>query len=283
MAISLALSGSVARNPAPNRESVTLTEMQIIADALIVAWIDINAYVTLENLNDIGADGFEPDYDFIGDGDGTYVIRQHKAVFETSRQDLTVGFWLWDGPYVNYQPGRTDANDIFGYDEGTPLDPWGSPYYFFTPAGLVRPPNHITQEFYGDYFNQYTIVSFGPDFAYGGDDDIFYQWGDAPTVTSLTSLSVDSVRVGETLSLKGYKFGEQGDGFEVLLNGVAATDGFTTWTERLITKTILPTDPLGEVTVAVGYDDDDPTSPPLTVTILPKIDAADPGVYWRAW
>lgn len=258
--------------------NVALDEMATLADAETLCAVDTGYYVSLENLNDISQDGFEPDHDFIGDGGGTAVIRPSHARFLDRRLDLTVGPLSWQGPYVNYQ--RTDDEDWFEFDIGTPLDPWGGLYYFYTPAGLVDPPMDVTLDDYGDAFDRYAIVSYGPDLLFDTSDDLFYHFGSAPAAILLTSVSPSTARVGDLLTFRGYRFGQPGGNVRILFNGTAVEDGFTTWTPTVIRRRALATDPLGEVAVSVTGGGT-PTTPPLALRLLPA--ASPPSNAWLVW
>lgn len=266
-------SGAIVRGA---EEIVALSEMQTLAEAEQWVYLDTRCFVSLENLDDISVWGFNPTYNFIGDGGGTPVIDPATARFAPERRDLLNTMWAWQGPYVSYQRSRTDWQNIFGYDVGTPLDPWGNPYYLFTPAGLVRPPMGITLESYADQFDRYTIVSYGPDGQPGGDDDLFYSFGYPPTVLVFTSIVPQSVSVGESITIRGYNMGAAGGNVDVLFNGVAVTDGFTTWTSHVIKKTILSADPLGTVQVALRSPAG--TTQPMAITINPRKNAV---LFWE--
>jgi hypothetical protein len=257
-------------------ETVALVEMQTMADAEELVFVDTGFFVSLENLDDISVDGYLPAYNFIGDGGGTPVIDPATARFQPNRRDLLTGFNAWGGPYVTYQPGRTDRNNVFGFDPGTPLDPWGGLYYLFTPAGLVRPPLSVTLDYYADQFDLYAIVSFGPDGAFGGGDDMAYTFGLPPTALTLTSISPLTVRAPDTLDIKGYNFGTQGGGVELLINGSPVTNGIISWQDGLIQKRLLASDPAGAARVSLRRGAF--ATQEIAVTILPAQTAAS--TWW---
>ena len=227
---------------------VAQSEMSELITAQELCFIDTNFYVSLENLDDLPFNT-TPNYDYIHDGGGTWVIGSGSANFLPGRRDLLNAFLSWRGPYITYQPGRTDDSDFFNYDIGTPLDPWGTPYYFFTPLGLVDPPNGVTAGFYGDAFDRYTIVSFGPDGEFQGGDDLFMQFGGAPTQPTLSSLPQVLFRAGDLVEFHGYNMGGLGGNIELTFNGSAVTDGIQSWSSTMIQKRITASDSFGLINV----------------------------------
>lgn len=161
--------------------------MAILADALQVCALDTNYYVALEALDDLSYPTVAQPFDFIDEGGGSYVIRPWEGKFTASRVALASSPSLWRGPYVSFQPGRIQLADG-PYDKGSPLDPWGTPYYFFSPLGLLRGDSgSVTLELYGDQFDRYTIVSLGPDRVMS-QDDLTYQFGSGVTARVISSL-----------------------------------------------------------------------------------------------
>ena len=247
---------------------IALSEMQTIANALILAKIDTGFYVSLENLDDVINPNASVLYDYIGDGGGTPVIDPDTARFQAERRDLINAFNAWRGPYVTYQPSQADHLNIFGYDQGTPLDPWGAPYYLYTPVGLVRPPLDVTLEDYGDQFDRYAIVSYGPDWFFGGGDDLLDLFGSPPTRLTLTSIRPLTASRGNSITLKGYHFGNGSDGVALLFNGQVISDGIESWTDQEIRRTILSTDPPGEIIVRLRNTGGTVTLP-IRITLFP--------------
>jgi hypothetical protein len=184
-------------------------EMAILASALEICALDTTYYVPLEALNDVSDPNAVPAYDYIDHNGGTYVIKPWEGCFRPSRVALTTAFFPWRGPYVTFQPGRTQIGTS-PYDEGSPLDPWGNPYLFFSPLGLLRgDTGSLTLEYYGDQFDRYAIVSFGPDVVKSADDLIYFFGGGVtssvisslrgPTTVALTSgpFAADSLRASQ--------------------------------------------------------------------------------------
>ena len=128
--------GKLARLPDP-RDTVALAEMVTLATQLEVCAIQTTYYVSLETLNDLSSDYLNTPYDYINYEGGTFVIRPTEGRFRPQRINLLTAFNAWDGPYMNYQASQTQTG-FTPYDRGSPLDPWGNPYYFFSPLGLLR-------------------------------------------------------------------------------------------------------------------------------------------------
>ncbi|MCX7048883.1 MAG: hypothetical protein NTX50_25780 [Candidatus Sumerlaeota bacterium] len=265
--------------------AVAYGEMQTLADAETWVAIDINYYVSLESLDDSLNASANPAYNYIMDSGGAPVLDLTTARFYPTRQNLGLSYHLWQGPYVTYQMGKTDDTNSYGYDIGTPLDPWYRPYYLFSPAGLVKPPMSITLDYYGDSFDKYTIVSFGPDGQFGGDDDLFYQFGSPPVTTLLTSVLPLQVPAGGALVLKGWNFGIQSVGnVQVLFNGAALpAEDITTWTTRLINIQAPSDAQPGTATLAMSVSGF-PQAPSFIITIEPRIipPTLKPS-FWKFW
>ncbi|KPL08279.1 hypothetical protein AMJ85_08455 [candidate division BRC1 bacterium SM23_51] len=218
------------------REIAALLDMQAMRDAEVWAYLDTGYLHTLENLNDIL--GFETNYDFddIMDGGGALVISLVTARFLPQRLDVRQASHLWLGPYVTFQQGHFSI-DGAGYDPGTPLDPWGNPYYLFTPVGLVRPTlGTVTLELYGDQFDRYAIVCLAGD-GVMSDDDLIVFFGSPPfglpSQTTISSLVPDLAAPGQQVTVRGYNFGsEQGDSeLRLAGNPIASV---VSWSDRAI-------------------------------------------------
>ena len=217
---------------APQR-AITELEMQTLAEAMEIVYLDTGYYVSIENLNDLLSYHTVHDFDNIDQFIGTWVVDPSTALFYPDKVELTHVPHLWLGPYVTYQDDRI-ALDGGGYDRGTLLDLWGTPYYLFSPAGLVRTDQHIvTLELYGDYFDSYAIVSLGPD-GIKSADDIVRTFGAPPTRLVLTSLSAPGAYPGDTIALCGYNFGSRSRQAPELFLGVAPVSSILSWTDRLI-------------------------------------------------
>ncbi len=231
-------------------ETVALADMRNMAQALELVALDTTRYVSLENLNDVSASNTTNPFDSIRDQGGPYTIIPQDGFF-LPRKDLTLGPNPWRGPYVNFQQGRTQTG-LTPYDQGSPLDPWGTPYYLFNPFGLVRgDQGTITQELYADRFDRYTIVSLGPDRVMSSDD-IPFVFGAGVTSSRLTSLRgtgvtltsspqappIYDVKAGATVILRGFNFGGPASNKSVTFDGTLLTDVIS-WTSREITV-VLP-------------------------------------------
>lgn len=238
----------------PEQKAITELEMQILAEAMETVYIYIGYYVSIENLNDLLSHYTVHDFDNIDQFIGTWVVDSSTALFYPEKVDLTHVPRLWTGPYVTYQDDRI-ALDGAGYDRGTLLDLWGTPYYLFSPAGLVRTDQHIvTLELYGDYFDSYAIVSLGPD-GIKSSDDVFRTFGAPPTRLVLTSASVPSAYPGERIALRGYNFGSRSrQAPELFLNG-SPVSTILSWTDRLIEFTVPEGAASGYLKVAKGSEE----------------------------
>ena len=231
-------------------DSIALQEMSNLAQAEQFCLIDTNFYVSLENLDDLPVNT-SPTYNFINAGGGTWVIGQTTANFLPNQRNLLTAFLKWQGPYITYQAGRADDADFFNYDIGTPLDPWGSPYFFYSPLGRIDPPNSITAADYADTFDRFAIVSYGADGMYQGGDDLFIEFGGAPANPTLSANPNKFFSVGDTATFRGYNFGAQGGSIQLTFNGAAVTDGILSWSSTQIQKLILPADPQGAIIVGL--------------------------------
>lgn len=211
---------------------LTELEIQTLIDAEEQVMIDTGYYVSIENLNDLPTDNVTYWFDYINEGGGAAVIDHHTGMFKPVRVDLLTPPNLWQGPYVTYQPGRI-ALDGAGYDVGTLLDFWSNPYYLFTPLGLARPPSQsITQDLYGDQFDRYAIVSLGPD-GVKSDDDIIRFFGGAPTALVVSSVNPNTAEAGETVTLRGYNFGDSQGDSQLILNNTIVNE-IESWSDREI-------------------------------------------------
>lgn len=151
-------------------------DLRALATALETCALDTTYYVSLETLNDLDWSAANPLWDNLTRSGGPYVLRPTEGRFRPARVNLATAFNRWQGPYMTYQDGQTQTGTT-PYDQGSPLDPWGTPYYFFSPLGLVRgDAGTITLELYGDAFDRYTLVSLGPD-GVQSTDDLIYRFG----------------------------------------------------------------------------------------------------------
>jgi hypothetical protein len=231
---------------------VAQLELQTLANQMVVVHIDTNWFTTLENLDDLPSPTTTRLHDYINHLGGALVIDPYTGRFPNPpRLDLLnrpPGL-SWQGPYVTYQPNRIDdANSL--YDEGTPLDPWGRPYLFYSPLGLVVPRSQsIELTGYQDSFDSYTLVSLGPDGVVSGDDLIRTIAGFPIAVPSISSVRIgppaDKSAAWE-LRVKGYRFGAtRGSG--VLLRDGLPLEPIATWTDTLVTAPLADVPPPGTV------------------------------------
>lgn len=243
----LFFTGQLAASP---EDVVAQSELQLIGQALVQLQADTTFFTTIENLNDLGSSSVSNAYDYINDSGGALVIRPFFGDFDSSRVNLLarpVGL-EWQGPYLNVQQSRTSTSNF--YDVGTFLDPWGRPYLFFSPLGLLNPTTEsVTLDFYGDDFNQYTLVSLGFDGIVSGDDHTYgLGIGVTRLVISSSSLlsgaptggligttanqeEMGSATAPYTLRIKGYLFGAAPGTVE--LNGVSTP--VASWSANEIT------------------------------------------------
>jgi hypothetical protein len=229
-------------------ETAALLDMATMRDAEVWAHLDTNYLHTLENLNDLIDFDTNFYFDDIMDGGGAQVISLLTGRFHPSRLDMRQPLHVWQGPYVTFQQGRISI-DGAGYDPGTPIDPWGNPYYFYTPLGLVRPTlGDITLEMYGDLFNSYAIVSLG----YDGDvseDDLIVTFGyPPPSVTTISSVNPAMTYPGRTVTVRGYQFGPGQETSWVELGG-RKVDSVESWDDRTIVLRVPPWASSGDVQV----------------------------------
>jgi len=111
----------------------------------------------------------------------------------------------WEGPFINFQRfNDTDKDPTNLNRDDYPLDPWGNPYLFYSPLGVIDniPTINADGTFSSGLFNgslvigsdpnrfdRWAIVSLGPngrsDFAQIIQDDIVYLFGSVRSETSL--------------------------------------------------------------------------------------------------
>ncbi len=229
--VCIAVMAANAKPPSVNKsKQITEYELQTLAEGEDRVRIDTTYYTTIENLDDLPVSNLENDFDFINYGGGAVVVNPRTAMVESERVDLLEPPNIWYGPYVTFDPNRiSDATE--DYDEGSLLDFWGNPYYFFTPLGLVKPRTEsISLELYGDYFDRYAIVSLGPD-GKKSSDDIIRLFGGAPTELVISSLNPSTVQHGDEVTVRGYNFGEEQGGSQVVLNDFAIPT-ILSWSDR---------------------------------------------------
>lgn len=252
----------------PGAITATLSEMQTLTDAMELVYLDIGGYVSIENLNDLLSDQTVHDFDNISLGGGTWVIDPTTAFFYPQMLNLSVPPHRWLGPYVTFNESRITLSGN-GYDRGTLLDLWGTPYYLFSPAGLVRSDQHaITLELYGDYFDSYAIVSLGPD-GVKSSDDLIRTFGLPPIKPVITSLSATSAYAGDALRLRGWNLGTQSGerAAATLYLGAMPITTIKSWSERLIEFTVPEGASSGNIRIVRGTYETN--SLPLTILERP--------------
>ncbi|HOE97427.1 MAG TPA: hypothetical protein PK847_12675 [Candidatus Sumerlaeota bacterium] len=225
-------------------------EMATLAEGLTQCAVDTSWYVSLETLNDVAAANLEPHYDSLNDAGGVWVLRPGRGLFHPARRDLASGVLRWRGPYVNFQSGRTQTGPE-PYDLGSPLDPWGRPYLLFSPLGLVRgDEGTVTQEYYGDAFDRYTIVTLGFD-GVMSEDDQFHAFGAGITDFVISSARAvdelkaegDALPAGGVIRIRGYNLGISPEDGQVVLGDRVLTD-VSSWTPVAV-EVAIPADVRG--------------------------------------
>ncbi len=190
------------------------------------------------------------------------MVPPSEGRFLPTRVNLLTSYHRWRGPYLTFQPGRTQAG-IQPYDQGSPLDPWGSPYYLFSPLGLLRGDSgSVTLELYGDFFDRYALVSLGRD-GVQSSDDLIYTFGPGVTSFALTSLRGPQVErlgsglqslsaagsqgspptpdfrvpAGSVLTIRGVNLGSVQGTARVMWGDIELTN-ISNWTSREVTVTL---------------------------------------------
>ena len=213
----LALGVAAGSAPAAQR---TAAELQLanFQQAMEMFYLDTNRLTTIENLDDIFDPNAEPPHQWINNGGGALVLRPEEGV--PFRQVLTED--EYQGPYLSYPSGAEREDPDGDYDEGTPLDPWGNPYYFYSPLGLIEPKQDgLSLRYYGDQFDTYTFVSHGPD-GVPSENDVIRSMGLTVTEPAVSSATL-TVEIGNKddgnheLLIRGYVLGA--DPGEILFDG----------------------------------------------------------------
>ncbi len=241
MLAALVLGPAIAQAQA-DKSAVTLSELQTLADAMTLVELDTGYFTTLENLDDLPTFTFVNPFDYIDDMGGALAIRPSRGDFAANPRvdflNLPASF-AWQGPYISVQSSRIEDSDG-DYDQGTILDIWGEPYYFYTPVGLVDPKvEDVTLRFYGDDFADYRIVSHGPDGVFGTADDLsrFVAPGNITTAQISSTRVATSSRKGAEpyqVRVKGFRFGNAPGTLSV--GGVSLVPD--SWSDQLVTAPI---------------------------------------------
>ncbi len=233
----LAAAPAPVSNPAPlgARETAALADMAALRDAEIAAWLDTGYFVPLEALNDMLESQTLYYFDDIMYGGGAQVLSLQTGNFLAHRVDVRLPPHRWGGPYVNFQQGRFSL-DGAGYDPGTPTDPWGNPYYLFSPLGLVQPwSGTVTLDLYGDTFDRWTLVSLAADGVMSADDLIvpFEASFGPPTTLVISSLAPSRAAPGTHVTVRGYNFGAAQGTSRIELDG-RTVGTVVSWGDRTV-------------------------------------------------
>lgn len=204
-------------NKAENaRKATAAAECRQMADAEEACASIHGLYVPLQVLDDITRGTNSTNYtDSIDRESGIFLIDPNapvqllttrNPVISQSSPDARVRNLVldWQGPFLNAQRvniGNSDSREptsVNNYIQlDFPLDPWGNPYRFYSPLGLIGsraqvtdPAQWLTDGNFSDglvtnaqqRFDRFAIVSFGPDGisdfdTSGNDDDIIYFFG----------------------------------------------------------------------------------------------------------
>lgn len=229
----------------PEKATVTaaVVEMSNLAQAMEIFFIDHDRFTTLENLDDLAAPNPNRPWQNINDGGGALVFRPSDSVL--FRQFFPPE--TYPGPYMSgFQDHRIEGPDG-DYDLGTPLDPWGSPYYFYSPLGLIEPrTDSISLRYYGDAFDRYTIISHGPDGIPMTEADLGWQFGITITVATISSATVlpEATKGGDrVVRIRGYNLGSNTGQAAILADGEEWPATITSWEpSEILLETIPPSD-----------------------------------------
>ncbi|MCX8035499.1 MAG: IPT/TIG domain-containing protein [Candidatus Sumerlaeia bacterium] len=233
----LAAAPRLPQGPGPlgAREVAALTDMAALRDAEIAAYLDTGYFFPLEDLNDLLESQTLYYFDDIMYGGGARALSLQTGNFVAQRVDVRFPPRRWGGPYVNFQQGGFSV-DGAGYDPGTPTDPWGNPYYLFSPLGLVHPwSGTVTLDLYGDAFDRWTLVSLAGDGVMSADDLIvpFEASFGPPTTLVISSLSPSRAAPGTHVTVRGYNFGAVQGTSRIELDG-RAVGTIVSWGDRTI-------------------------------------------------
>jgi hypothetical protein len=290
-AVALGYCVNVAAQPAPNQsanEAAALAEMNTLANAEEICAGIQNFYVSLETLNDVVPIGVSGSFDNVNLNGGSFALRLHSGFFDATRTFFD-GTPQWEGNYVNYQQNKIQVLPD-PYDLGSPLDPWFTPYYFFSPHGLVRGDNGaITQELYGNDFDRFAIVSLGADGVMSNDDLIFL-FGGGVTSLGLSTVSGASVLMdhsklgtkfaaaeGALIELEGYVFGATQGASQAFFGATELTD-ITSWSATSVTLN-LPAGLTGTAPIFLRVGGNDSNALSLTIHGAPVNGVGDWRVY----
>lgn len=206
------------------RIATARTEVEEIAKAQQLCALTHGVYVPLQILNDLplpeGGGSSPTGTDDVENSTASTILlidvtksatsqvgsQVNLANFATNNLAARVYFG-WKGPYLNvnrvFKADSADRNFVARMSH--PLDPWGNPYRFFSPVGIIGTSSNAAtgatdyqQTSFSDgnlnttpdRFDRYAVVSFGPDGVGGtvGDDgdDIYYVFGIDPNETTFS-------------------------------------------------------------------------------------------------
>jgi prepilin-type N-terminal cleavage/methylation domain-containing protein len=215
---------TVTRRARDARVAAALADAKAIAEAQMTCGLIHGFFVPLQLLDNLPRNN-DPESDHIGNESTVFVVNVNQPVLQQLGNQLTVESSdledNWQGPF--YQAQRVyvdDPNNPFQVQtlrHDFPLDPWGRPYFLYSPLGVVgttagsvaaagtlvtetiiraNPASwgngQLTNQ--NDRFDRWAIVSFGPDGVAGdvngsptdlGDDIIYFFGGDAGTTGSV--------------------------------------------------------------------------------------------------
>lgn len=204
------------------KRATAQSDVRQIAEAMERCGVTHNFYVPIQLLDDIAGDssvaGISSDDDAIGNEPSTVKLIDYNVTisFLDSATQLNMGnddtsarvenlINGWEGPFLAPQRvfmNNKDYEDLTGNDkiQDYPLDPWGQPYRFYSPIGIIgasatsEDSTSWAQSGFSDgeltstddRFERWAIVSFGPDGLSDTDpdaldDDIFYVFGSVET------------------------------------------------------------------------------------------------------
>jgi prepilin-type N-terminal cleavage/methylation domain-containing protein len=202
------------------RMSVAQLEVKELANAQETCGIMHGLYVPLYILDNLPGNrglGQDSTADTIGDASGInlfdFSVPANRLVADgnlpISSSTNSKVFNLvsnWEGPFINFQRFYDSNTDPFDLNQNDfPLDPWGNPYRFYSPVGIVGTTairetysasdfNSITSA--DDNFDTWAVVSYGPNGesdtvlgigSTGIRDDVYFRFGSARAETTFTS------------------------------------------------------------------------------------------------
>jgi type II secretory pathway pseudopilin PulG len=216
---------TVTRRARDARIAAAKADAKALADAQMACGLIHGFFVPLQLLDDVPRNNDIESDDIGNHGTTVQIININRPVLDQVGDQQNVDSSgledNWEGPF--YQAQRVfvdDPDDPFALDSlrfDFPLDPWGRPYFLYSPLGVVgstagstaaggtfvtdtiiraNPASwgngNLTND--NDRFDRWAIVSFGPDGEAGdvdgsptdlGDDIVYFFGGDAGTTGSV--------------------------------------------------------------------------------------------------